>query len=51
LWFGERGAVIASFDANLFQFEVLPKITKQGINPDRLPGIIIPKVEYKIMFL
>ena len=50
VWFGEKGTMIADFDDNLFQFEVISKMTENGVNPDRLPGIIIPKVEYNITY-
>ncbi|MGM5630106.1 ABC transporter ATP-binding protein [Apibacter raozihei] len=51
VWFGEKGVLIADFDENLFQFEIIPKITKNNVNPDRLPGAVIPEIEYHIDFL
>lgn len=51
VWFGERGSSVASFDDNMFQFEVMPKMTEQGVNPDRLPGVVLPNLEYSVTYL
>ena len=50
VWFGENGTLIADFDDDLFQFEIISKMAENGVNPDRLPGIIIPEIEYNISY-
>lgn len=48
-YFGDSGTKIASFEDDFFTFQVLPYMTENGTNPDRLPGINIPQVEFHIV--
>lgn len=51
VFFGEKGILIADFDEDLFSFEILPQETKNGIDPERLPGLILPHIDYNITTL
>lgn len=51
VWFGENGAIIADFSDDLFQFEIISRMADNGINPERLPGIILPKIDYNVTYI
>ena len=48
VWFGERGVLIAEFSEEMFQFEVVPKMLESKIDPERLPGLILPNINYRV---
>jgi lipopolysaccharide transport system ATP-binding protein len=47
-FFGERGVLIADFNSDEFVFEVHPNQNDFDIDINKLPGLLIPKITYKL---
>lgn len=50
IWFGEYRTKICGLSENIFSFQVLGRLTEDGLNPNILPGVTLPNVPIKATF-